>query len=76
VVIKGHFNYKGCPGTGKTALLNEIMSEKDLSSKRVRVFKVNCMALKEPKQVFSLMAAEFAPGKDNSRIIKSDTGGL
>jgi cell division control protein 6 len=54
------------------------MSEKRLDQENVHVFKVNCMALKEPKQVFSLMAAAFSSpndGKDHSScIIKSDKG--
>jgi cell division control protein 6 len=67
-------DFIGVPGTGKTALLNEIMKEKKLEPRKVRVFSVNCMSLKEPKQIFSLMASEFSSGKGKEAIIKPDRG--
>lgn len=50
----GALYLSGLPGTGKTALLTEILGELD-----VETALINCMILDKPDQVFGLISKEF-----------------
>jgi cell division control protein 6 len=48
----------GMPGTGKTAMLTEVMRKMenemmDLRTHKVKIVMVNCMTVKEPKQIYT-----------------------
>ncbi|KAH8556152.1 P-loop containing nucleoside triphosphate hydrolase protein, partial [Umbelopsis sp. PMI_123] len=54
----------GSPGTGKSAMLREIMSDmepkyKDLTTHTVKVCSINCMSIKEPKAIYSKLVSEL-----------------
>ncbi|KAI9357382.1 P-loop containing nucleoside triphosphate hydrolase protein [Pilaira anomala] len=56
----------GMPGTGKTAMLTEIMRlvQDDvlaLKSHTVKTVVVNCMSVKEPKQIYTKLVEELRP---------------
>lgn len=56
----------GMPGTGKTAMLTEVMRlvEDDvlaLRSHKVNTVVVNCMSVKEPKQIYAKLVEELRP---------------
>ncbi|KAI8075400.1 P-loop containing nucleoside triphosphate hydrolase protein [Gilbertella persicaria] len=54
----------GKPGTGKTAMLNEMMRtmEKETSQlHQVKTVNVNCMSMKEPKQIYEKLIEELSP---------------
>lgn len=56
----------GMPGTGKTAMLTEIMRlvQDDvlaLKSHSVKTVVVNCMSVKEPKQIYTKLVEELRP---------------
>ncbi len=58
----------GMPGTGKTAMLTEVMrlNENDiiaLKSHRVKTVVVNCMSVKEPKQIYVKLIEELTTVK-------------
>ena len=46
----------GPPGTGKSALLTEVLSEAREGVKRAYV---NCMTMKDPKGIYSKLSEEF-----------------
>ena len=47
----------GCPGTGKTALVTEILN--DLNLKDGQVCVVNCMNFNEPKKLYQHLVSEW-----------------
>ncbi|KAI9101086.1 P-loop containing nucleoside triphosphate hydrolase protein [Phlyctochytrium arcticum] len=55
----------GCPGTGKTALVDEICADferrkvYDKLSHKVYVTKINCMVIKDPKKIYAKILAEI-----------------
>ncbi|KAG2210782.1 hypothetical protein INT46_006852 [Mucor plumbeus] len=56
----------GMPGTGKTAMLTEVMRRMDddimaLRSHRVSTVVVNCMSVREPKQIYQKLIEELSP---------------
>ncbi|GAA5796406.1 hypothetical protein HPULCUR_001778 [Helicostylum pulchrum] len=56
----------GMPGTGKTAMLTEVMRlvEDDVMALRTHTVKtvvVNCMSVKEPKQIYTKLVEELRP---------------
>lgn len=65
----------GMPGTGKTAMLTEVMRlvEDDvlaLRSHKVKTVVVNCMSVREPKQIYTKLVEELRPNAKTS--IQSD----
>lgn len=65
----------GMPGTGKTAMLNEVMrlNEDDimaLRSHQVKTVFVNCMSVKEPKQIYQKLVEELRPSPKT--VVQSD----
>lgn len=60
----GALYVSGAPGTGKTAMLNEILrnTQNDinaLSTHRVKVVMINCMTVTEPKAIYTKLVEEF-----------------
>ncbi|KAI8982046.1 P-loop containing nucleoside triphosphate hydrolase protein [Mycotypha africana] len=60
----GGLYISGMPGTGKTAMLNEIMrnqesAHRSLKTHTVKVAVVNCMTITEPKMVYSTLLERF-----------------
>ncbi|KAI7892405.1 P-loop containing nucleoside triphosphate hydrolase protein [Mucor mucedo] len=56
----------GMPGTGKTAMLTEVMRlvEDDvlaLRTHKVKTVVVNCMSVREPKQIYAKLVEELRP---------------
>ncbi|CAO3617615.1 unnamed protein product [Mucor fragilis] len=56
----------GMPGTGKTAMLTEVIRRMEddimaLRSHRVSTVVVNCMSVKEPKQIYQKLIEELSP---------------
>lgn len=56
----------GMPGTGKTAMLTEVIRRMDddimaLRSHHVSTVVVNCMSVKEPKQIYQKLIEELRP---------------
>lgn len=56
----------GMPGTGKTAMLNETMRRTEdetiaLRSHQVKTVVINCMSVREPKQIYQKLIEELAP---------------
>ncbi|KAI9364466.1 P-loop containing nucleoside triphosphate hydrolase protein [Zopfochytrium polystomum] len=51
----------GCPGAGKSALVDEVLKslDKTMEENGVKCLKVNCMALSEPKDVFHKILEGF-----------------
>jgi cell division control protein 6 len=54
----------GSPGTGKSAMLREIIAEmeplaKDATSHSIKVCSINCMSVKEPKAIYSKLVSEL-----------------
>ncbi|KAJ6263425.1 Cell division control protein [Drechslerella dactyloides] len=47
----------GPPGTGKSALLAEVIA--DLATDGIKMVYVNCMATKDPKSIYSKLAEDF-----------------
>ncbi|KAJ3228155.1 AAA ATPase [Clydaea vesicula] len=65
----GSLYLSGCPGTGKTALLDEVLfnSMKKIEKPRkykIKFCKFNCMALKDPKYIFKIILKDFRKIKD------------
>ncbi|KAJ8916261.1 hypothetical protein NQ315_016401 [Exocentrus adspersus] len=54
----GSMYISGPPGTGKTASLNMIFAEEEISSKLQKVY-VNCTAIKSPTAIYSRIAKEL-----------------
>ncbi|KAF7731769.1 AAA ATPase [Apophysomyces ossiformis] len=55
----------GSPGTGKTAMLSEVMRKTDddillLRSHQVKMIMINCMSVGEPKGIYTKLVAELA----------------
>ncbi|KAJ1568894.1 AAA ATPase [Nowakowskiella sp. JEL0078] len=52
----------GCPGTGKTAMVNEILEslQQEFQKSNCRIIKINCMALKSPDHIFKLLFEELS----------------
>ncbi|KAK6529784.1 AAA ATPase [Arthrobotrys megalospora] len=55
--IGGCMYVSGPPGTGKSALLSEVIT--DLSTEDVKMVYFNCMATKDPKDIYSKLAEDF-----------------
>ncbi|KAG0215664.1 AAA ATPase [Mortierella sp. GBA30] len=59
----GSLYVSGQPGTGKTALLKEVMKEMELemeeASHDIRVMTINCMTVKDPRLVYHKMLEEL-----------------
>ncbi|KAI8385621.1 P-loop containing nucleoside triphosphate hydrolase protein [Blakeslea trispora] len=57
----------GKPGTGKTAMLNEMMrsmqQENQKASHQIKLVNINCMSMKEPKQIYEKLIQEISPKK-------------
>lgn len=56
----------GMPGTGKTAMLTEIMRRMEddimaLRSHHVKTVVINCMSCREPKQIYQKLIEELSP---------------
>lgn len=54
----------GSPGTGKSAMLREIIADmepkaKDVSTHTIKVCSINCMSVKEPKAIYAKLVAEL-----------------
>ncbi|CAO3689948.1 unnamed protein product [Umbelopsis vinacea] len=54
----------GSPGTGKSAMLREIIAEmepraKDITTHSIKVCSINCMSVKEPKAIYAKLVAEL-----------------
>lgn len=54
----------GSPGTGKSAMLREIMADmepkyEDITTHTVKVCSINCMSIKEPKAIYSKLVSEL-----------------
>ncbi|KAI8337815.1 P-loop containing nucleoside triphosphate hydrolase protein [Choanephora cucurbitarum] len=64
----------GKPGTGKTAMLNEIMrsmqQENQKASHQIKVVNINCMSMKEPKQIYEKLIQELS--SKQSTALESD----
>jgi len=59
----GSLYISGAPGTGKTACLTKIMLEMKAEIRKSQVIFVNCMALKQPQDIFKKIAVELV-GED------------
>lgn len=59
----GSLYISGQPGTGKTALLKEMMSDMQPAMEKapfdIKVFTINCMTVKDPKLVYHKMLVEL-----------------
>ncbi|KAK6334747.1 AAA ATPase [Orbilia javanica] len=55
--VGGCMYVSGPPGTGKSALLSEVIA--DLSTEGVKMVYFNCMATKDPKDIYSKLAEDF-----------------
>ncbi|KAJ8930389.1 hypothetical protein NQ314_016816 [Rhamnusium bicolor] len=70
----GSLYISGPPGTGKTASLNKILEEEDISSQLCKVY-VNCTSIKSPTAIYSRIAKELGV-KINGKTEKSYLMGL
>jgi len=69
----------GCPGTGKSALINyitKIMIEEEHPklSYKIHVTNINCMSLKNPKMIYKKLLEDFNPrnqASEESEIINA-----
>ncbi|KAJ3055541.1 AAA ATPase [Rhizophlyctis rosea] len=73
--VSGSLYISGCPGTGKTALLDEIL--RDMTAQledRVDVLKINCMTLTEPKMIYPTILKdlqhESRSAKDAAKVLE------
>ncbi|KAI9209028.1 P-loop containing nucleoside triphosphate hydrolase protein [Polychytrium aggregatum] len=61
--VAGSLYISGYPGTGKTALVEEIMREMHPQyaklPHKVEVIKLNCMTIKDPKQIYSKLVFQM-----------------
>ncbi|XP_029204190.2 cell division control protein 6 homolog isoform X1 [Acropora millepora] len=60
----GSLYISGAPGTGKTACLTKIMFEMKNEIRKCQVVFVNCMALRQPQDIFRKIAVELV-GEEN-----------
>lgn len=51
----------GSPGTGKTALLTDIMRAKKYDHQKVKFVTINCMSVSEPKAIYTKLFTELKP---------------
>ncbi|KAG0175774.1 AAA ATPase [Apophysomyces sp. BC1021] len=61
----------GSPGTGKTAMLSEVMRKMDddmmaLRNHQVKMVMVNCMSVGEPKGIYAKLVTEFTGQRTHS----------
>jgi len=61
----------GCPGTGKSALINYISKtmieeEHPKISHKIHVTYINCMSLKNPKMIYKKLLEDFSPRNQTS----------
>ncbi|KAJ2963495.1 hypothetical protein NQZ79_g1546 [Umbelopsis isabellina] len=64
----------GSPGTGKSAMLREIIADmqpkaKDVSTHTIKVCSINCMSVKEPRAIYAKLVAEL---KGPRTIVETD----
>lgn len=73
----GSLYISGQPGTGKTALLKEVMRDMDSELKTaehdVNVVLINCMTIKDPKMVYHKLLEELGleTGKEKDGAVKA-----
>ncbi|KAF9105951.1 AAA ATPase [Mortierella sp. GBA35] len=74
----GSLYISGQPGTGKTALLKEVMrdmeAEMQETEHEIKTIMINCMTIKDPRLVYSKMLEEMgytAESKDKDTVIKT-----
>ncbi|KAG0292576.1 AAA ATPase [Dissophora globulifera] len=81
----GSMYISGQPGTGKTALLKEILKDlepqmmtmKEVRKQDVKIVLVNCMTVKEPRQIYQRLLNELSPataaagGKDAVKALEA-----
>lgn len=73
----GSLYISGQPGTGKTALLKEVMRDMDSELKvaehDVNVVLINCMTIKDPKMVYHKLLEELGleAGKEKDGAVKA-----
>lgn len=73
----GSLYISGQPGTGKTALLKEVMRDMDSELKAaehdVNVVLINCMTIKDPKMVYHKLLEELGleAGKEKDGAVKA-----
>ncbi|KAJ9617822.1 AAA ATPase [Knufia peltigerae] len=72
---KGGCTYvSGPPGTGKSALIQEIMQE--FQGKHLKVATINCVAFKSSNEVLTSFAQEFGCGGGNQKATKASLSKL
>ena len=74
----GSLYISGQPGTGKTALLKEVMrdmeAEMQAADHGIKTIMINCMTIKDPRFVYAKMLEEMgyvAESKDKETVIKT-----
>ncbi|KAK3809826.1 MAG: P-loop containing nucleoside triphosphate hydrolase protein, partial [Linnemannia elongata] len=74
----GSLYISGQPGTGKTALLKEVMRDMETEMQAVdheiKTIMINCMTIKDPRLVYAKMLEEMgyvAESKDKETVIKT-----
>ncbi|KAG0379854.1 AAA ATPase [Mortierella sp. AD032] len=74
----GSLYISGQPGTGKTALLKEVMrdmgAEIQAAEHEIKTIMINCMTIKDPRLVYAKMLEEMgyvAESKDKETVIKT-----
>ncbi|KAF7718334.1 Uncharacterized protein PECH_001074 [Penicillium ucsense] len=60
----------GPPGTGKSAMVNEVCQDLDLST--ARVSHVNCVSMRNARDVFSKLVQDFDEGSDVFKKSEAD----
>lgn len=72
--VPGSLYISGAPGTGKSALVDELLAAHDGCATTVRVAKLNCMAVGvSPKNIFSKLLAEVRASSSSSKKSSSAT---
>ncbi|KAJ3085178.1 AAA ATPase [Quaeritorhiza haematococci] len=73
----GALYISGCPGTGKTALVEEVcedMKEETKSAPHpVQIIKLNCMSLRNPKMIFAALLEACEAGTSSSDLRANQT---
>jgi cell division control protein 6 len=74
----GSLYISGQPGTGKTALLKEVMrdmeGEMQAADHEIKTIMINCMTVKDPRLVYAKMLEEMgyvAESKDKETVVKT-----